>query len=79
MLSNYKDDKRMESIKRYNNLQKIVHNIYCDICNKEMVQDDSIVLTTYPVQYKYICKECGYTTTSFWPYPWIEIIGDEVL
>lgn len=55
----------MESIKRYNNLQKIVHNIYCDICSKEMVRDDSTVLTTYPVQYRYICKECGHTTTSF--------------
>ena len=34
-------------------------NITCPKCGKRIYLDDSVVLTTYPCQFSYIC-ECGW-------------------
>ena len=40
-------------------------NILCPKCNKPLMKDASIALTTYPAQYRYFCEECGWTGTGF--------------
>ncbi len=37
----------------------VLTNINCPKCGKRIYLDNSVVLTTYPVQYSYIC-ECGW-------------------
>ena len=59
------------------NLRKIVHRIYCDECNIELVAT-GMVYATDPAQYEYVCPNCGKTCSSFNSYPWSEIVGDEV-
>lgn len=36
-------------------------NILCPKCNKPLIKDKHIVLTTYPCKYRYFCEECGWT------------------
>ena len=40
-------------------LTMVLTNISCPKCGKRIYFDNSVVLTTYPVQYSYIC-ECGW-------------------
>ena len=66
-----------EKTTEFYNLKKIIHCIYCDECNVELIAT-GIVYTTYPEQYEYICPNCGKTYSSFDSYPWSEITGEEV-
>lgn len=40
-------------------------NILCPKCNKPLMKDASIVLTTYPEQYRYFCEDCGWQETGW--------------
>lgn len=37
----------------------------CPVCGFEMVKDTSIVLTTYPPQYRWDCPHCGHSETRY--------------
>ena len=67
----------MEKITEFINLRKIVHKVYCDECNVELIAT-GMVYTTYPEQYEYTCPNCGNTKSFYQPYPWSEIVGDEI-
>lgn len=49
-------------------------NIRCPKCDKPIYMDKSIVLTSYPAQYRYYCS-CGWSGTSF--NSWINNIHSE--
>ena len=36
----------------------------CSKCGSQLYINDMVVLTSYPPQYQYICKECGNVETS---------------
>ena len=40
-------------------------NILCPKCNKPLMKDESVVLTTYPAQYRYFCEDCGWSETGW--------------
>ena len=67
----------IEEIQEYGNLKKVKHTLICPNCRIPL-ESNNIVLTTYPAQYQYYCKECNYQTTSSLIYPYTEIIGDPV-
>ena len=39
--------------------------IECPKCGAPLFMRTDVVLTTYPVQYQYVCKECGWVGHSF--------------
>lgn len=39
-------------------------NIECPKCGKYVYKNDGIVLCTYPPEYEYKCKKCGWTGTA---------------
>ena len=45
------------------NLQET--DIKCPKCGEPIYKDLSIVLTTYPPQYRYTCLKCGWEDTYF--------------
>lgn len=65
-----------EKVTEFYNLRKIVHRIYCDECNVELVAT-GMVYMTYPERYEYKCPSCGKTCSFLQSYPWSEIVGDE--
>lgn len=65
----------MEKITRYKDLTKIVHELYCEDCQCLMTNMNDMVYATDPIQYPYICPECGKTTLTTRSYPWVEIVG----
>ena len=50
---------------RYKEVPRIieVQTLYCDDCDKVMILQP-YVLTSYPVQYVYICPKCGQIINS---------------
>lgn len=40
-------------------------NIDCPMCGSLIYRDCSIVLTSDPPQYRYICKSCGWEGTAY--------------
>lgn len=40
-------------------------NILCPKCNKPLMKDESIILTSYPAQYRYFCEDCGWQGTGW--------------
>lgn len=45
--------------------------LYCNNCNHEM-QSNGSFLYSYPLQYPYICPNCGWKTTATELYPKVE-------
>ena len=43
-------------------------HLYCDKCRVEMKMQDAVLLSN-PIQFVYVCPECGrkYTSTESWP------------
>lgn len=39
-------------------------NAKCSKCGSQLYINDSVVLTSYPPQYQYYCKDCGNVETS---------------
>ena len=37
----------------------------CPVCGFQMVKDTSVVLTTYPPQYRWFCPHCGHSETRY--------------
>lgn len=58
------DFKYMTNPSSYNDGQ-IQTNIECPVCGNNIFWDSTIVLTTYPEQYSYYCKNCGWAGNSF--------------
>lgn len=56
--------KYMTDPSSYNDGQ-IQTDIECPVCGNNIFWDSRIVLTTYPAQYSYYCKNCGWTGSSF--------------
>lgn len=40
-------------------------NAKCEECGGQLQLDTSVVLTTYPCQYRYVCSDCGNVESSF--------------
>lgn len=59
-------------VKRYE-VKPVEEYIYCSICMGQF-EIQSEVLTTYPPQYKYVCKGCGNIITSTEVYPKITYV-----
>ena len=39
--------------------------VKCPNCDSELYRDHSIVYTTYPPKYKYLCVNCGWEKVNF--------------
>lgn len=59
-------------VKRYE-VKPVEEHIYCSIC-MEQFDIQPVALTTYPPQYKYVCKGCGNIITSTEVYPRITYV-----
>lgn len=46
-----------------NNLKETT--IKCPKCGEFIYKDVSVVLTSYPPQYRYVCTKCGWQDTYF--------------
>lgn len=44
--------------------RQVLTDIECPKCGRRIYLDDTVVLTTYPPQYRYWCS-CGWDGTSF--------------
>ena len=62
---------KWEQFKRMNNryTNKVLTNIECPKCGKNLFQRTDMILTSYPEQYQYEC-ECGFVGYS--PVQWRE-------
>lgn len=40
-------------------------DISCPDCGRSIYWDSTIVLTSYPVKYSYVCPKCGWAGTSY--------------
>ena len=39
--------------------------VACPYCGAPIYKDLTVVLATYPPQYRYFCKECGWSDTAY--------------
>lgn len=44
---------------------QILTDVECPRCGKKVYYNSTVVLTTYPAQYEYWCKECGWSGSAF--------------
>ena len=60
----WNDFKRITNKSPYYDGQ-IQTNVKCPICDSNIFWDSRVVLTTYPAQYSYYCKNCGWAGNSY--------------
>ena len=63
------------TIKRYN-VKPVMERIYCPDCDVELEQDP-VVLSSFPAQFQYFCPKCGYGFTSTSQYPQVTFVNEE--
>lgn len=51
----------------------IQEDIYCDKCGAKLVQNPTMVFTTFPPQYQYHCEKCDNYSNNTEVYPKIVI------
>ncbi len=56
----WEEYKQMRTIAMPRYFYKNKIDVKCPKCGEYIYRDDTIVLPTYPVQYKYFCKKCGW-------------------
>lgn len=42
------------------NVNHVVTNIKCPVCGEALLKDISVVLTSNPPKYQYMCKKCNW-------------------
>lgn len=57
------DEFELGAIAPTNDYPYMPTNILCPRCYTPLLKDISVVLTTYPAQHRYECKNCGWSGT----------------
>ena len=61
----WEEYKQMRNATMLQYFNKTKMDIKCPECGEYIYRDDTIVLTSYPAQYKYFCEKCGWSGTSY--------------